>query len=150
VSYEYDANGNIRRSNASYYALDDQGAAASSATSQDLWYRYDALNRLVTDKGTVSGGALVRGSTGADLTYDAAGQRATMTTNAVSETYSYDSAWHLTQVNSGGVRRSAFGYDLMGRMTSQNDYDTNGTTVLFSRTVTVNDKSQITYEVDDT
>src|SRR5262249_43768397 len=132
------------------YALDAFGAAATTTTTQDFWYRYDTLNRVVTDKGSLTGGAVVRGATGVDLTYDAAGQRATLTSNSVSETYTYDNASRLTQVNSAGVRRSAFVYDLMGRLTSQNDYESNGTTVAFSRAITYNDKSQITYEVDDT
>src|SRR5262249_48546126 len=62
----------------------------------------------------------------------------------------YDNASHLTQLNSGGVRRSAFTYDTMGRMLTQNDYQSDGTTVAFSRAITWNGKSQTTYEVDDT
>lgn len=42
-----------------------------------------------------------------------------------------------------GVRRSSYSYDLMGRQTLQQDYQTNGTTVVFSRSASYNEKGQL-------
>ncbi|MFZ2032019.1 MAG: DUF6531 domain-containing protein, partial [Vitreimonas sp.] len=176
LAYEYDAKGNIRHEASTYRALDANGAAASTNTSNDYWYTYDALDRVVT-------------SPKATITYDAAGQRAeTVTyfsdsqlvndseththytvyfTNERDEFYTYDSGGRVTQINAvqgyydsdpGGsynapdpanaVRRSSFSYDALGRLSGQTDYLTNGTTVSFSRAITLNAKSQVTYEVD--
>jgi len=81
VAYEYDLNGNVRRVEADY--ADPLGG--STPKEQVLWYRYDAMNRFVTAKGLLSGargsGTIVRGEQGADLTYDAAGNRKTATTS---------------------------------------------------------------------
>ncbi|HYD86007.1 MAG TPA: LysM peptidoglycan-binding domain-containing protein [Vitreimonas sp.] len=121
LNYEYDANGNIRRSLASYRVVDSHGAFAANASTQDYWYRYDAMNRVVTQKGELVGTTIVRGEHGADFTYDAAGQRVSMYrtfedqymyndpevpgdhyqvpfTNEHVEYYIYDNGGRLTQV----------------------------------------------------
>lgn len=81
VIYEYDAVGNVRRTEATHRTLDAQGVVSSTDTSEDYWYRYDSMNRFVTTQGTFIGergsGYISRGLTGTDITYDAAGQRAT-------------------------------------------------------------------------
>jgi len=64
------------RLTASYYPLDANGAPVSTPWALDHWYRYDALHRVVVDKGTLSGSQIVLGTR---LTYDAAGQRVTST-----------------------------------------------------------------------
>ena len=82
VVYSYDAVGNIRRSVSTFVTLDPQGAVSGSS-SRDYWYRYDSMNRVVTDKGMLSGTAgasgtvIVRGTQGIgiDYLYDKAGQR---------------------------------------------------------------------------
>jgi YD repeat-containing protein len=74
TNYYYDANSNIRRSVASFNWLDQNGTAYYPG-SQDYWYRYDSMNRVVTAKGIQTGSGIVRGGQGLDLTYDAAGQR---------------------------------------------------------------------------
>jgi hypothetical protein len=56
----YDANGDIRRTQTSYRMLDANGAAAASATAADYWFAYDSMNRLVIDKGQLSGTAMQR------------------------------------------------------------------------------------------
>ncbi len=75
IAYSYDAVGNIRRSYAEYRGLTATGGATGYLVAQDNWYRYDAMNRVVTTKGQLSGGTIQRGDGGADLQYDAAGQR---------------------------------------------------------------------------
>ncbi|KRC81816.1 hypothetical protein ASE13_05495 [Sphingomonas sp. Root241] len=88
TNYYYDANSNIRRSVASFSLLDQNGAAYSAGT-QDYWYRYDSMNRVVTAKGIQTGSGIVRGGQGVDLLYDAAGQRtqALSTTTAWGQVY---------------------------------------------------------------
>ncbi len=75
IAYSYDAVGNIRRSYAQFRTLDATGAASSYVNEQDYWYRYDAMNRVVTAKGQLLAGTVQRGYYGSDLQYDAAGQR---------------------------------------------------------------------------
>lgn len=81
IAYEYDANGNVRRTTASYRTLDQAGTASSYATTTDYWFRYDSMNRLVTDRGVLRGGQIVRGesvygsSAGQDILYNLAGER---------------------------------------------------------------------------
>src|SRR5262249_52538398 len=90
LTYKYDAASNVRESSAVYHALDGQGIAATGTTSQDFWYTYDSLNRVLVAKGTLSAGAISRGSNGVLLTYDYAGQRASMQDASTTETYTYD------------------------------------------------------------
>ncbi|WP_109807729.1 RHS repeat protein [Sphingosinithalassobacter portus] len=84
VSYKYDANGNIRRTNATYTKLNQYGQA-DGTTTQDYWFRYDAMNRVVTANGTLSGTAgatgttIVRGVGGTDIAYHLDGQRSSVT-----------------------------------------------------------------------
>lgn len=150
ISYLYDANSNIRNSNATFKTVDQNGVASSGTTNQNYWYRYDALNRVVLQKGTLSGGAIVRGTGGVDLSYDYAGQRVQVINSAGTETYTYDLGGRLEQTNVGGVRRGVFSYDLMGRVTGQIDYEANGTTVAYSRSVTYNASNQVTTDTTNT
>ncbi|MBO9713324.1 LysM peptidoglycan-binding domain-containing protein [Sphingomonas sp.] len=89
TAYYYDANSNIRRSVATFRPLDQNGTAAPSAATQDYWYKFDLMNRVVTGKGILSGGAILRGTEGVDLMYNAAGERtrATSTTTAYGDVY---------------------------------------------------------------
>ena len=90
----YDANGNIRRTQASWRTIDQYGTPNPYGTNNyDYWYRYDSSNRLVTDMGTLSGTAGAVGTTiarginnsndpqsGRDIFYDANGQRVSVAT----------------------------------------------------------------------
>jgi YD repeat-containing protein len=90
LTREYDAVGNVRRATATYQKIAANQTlvtGANATETDDFWYRYDSMNRFVTVKGTLSGVAGAVGTTvvrgtgpeGVDLTYDAAGQRATAT-----------------------------------------------------------------------
>ncbi len=163
ITYYYDANSNIRRSNSSFHTLDQNGAAYSTATTQDYWYRFDLMNRVVTAKGVQSGSTIVRGTLGADYSYDAAGQRKTVTTTIGSAThredYGYDSDGHLLTVRiadngtatppATGALKASYTYDSQGRQTRQLDYLTDGdssSTAAYDRQVTYNAKGQIDSE----
>lgn len=77
ITYAYDAVGNIRRMRSVYTS-----AAGATGQVQDYWYKYDSMNRFVTTKGSfdTASNAIVRGAEGVEITYDAAGNRATATT----------------------------------------------------------------------
>ncbi|WHU04984.1 LysM peptidoglycan-binding domain-containing protein [Sphingomonas sp. NIBR02145] len=119
ITYSYDANGNVRRSYATYYVLDQNGGA-SYQTTQDYWYRYDSMNRVVTSKGQQSGG-VVRGYQGVDLAYNAAGERvqSTRTVTAYGQVY-----WEYYDPNMyGGWGGYNYGYqDVPYEADSREDY----------------------------
>ncbi len=138
LDYKYDENGNIRRSQASFYSLDQNGNATAPAT-QDYWYRYDALNRVTTAKGQLSGGQIVTGYTGVGYQYDLAGQRVASSrtigaTAWVQDPYGddreYGSGSGMTTVYYDAEQRETYGYDVDGRLTSvriaTQGYDDNG------------------------
>ena len=75
TTYEYDLVGNIRHTHSVQAMLDVQGANIY-APQVDYWYRYDAMNRVTTDKGFLSGSVIYGGTA---YTYDSAGRRATAT-----------------------------------------------------------------------
>ena len=93
IQYEYDAVGNVRRTFAQYRALDGTGAASATVSEQDHWYRYDAMNRVVTAKGMVWQGHIYRGYNGTEYAYDHAGQRV-RTTRTVQAYASLVNPWY--------------------------------------------------------
>ncbi|MFM2409439.1 MAG: hypothetical protein RL481_267, partial [Pseudomonadota bacterium] len=169
----YDAAGNIRRTLANFYSLDANGNA-SAASTKDYWFRYDSLNRVVTNQGKLENGVIVRGagsygvSAGQDILYDASGQRAavisstlsyyggyygyggTATTTDTRENYYYDAAGRLSSTyvapdaTSTGTIRTSISYDLMGRMSGQTDYEAG--VAVYNRTAYYNSKGQLYYD----
>jgi len=161
INFEYDANGNTRRRDALYRALDAAGNIASTDSEQDNWYKYDSMNRFVTTKGVFTGsrgsGTISRGADGTDLSYDAAGNRATATTTmndgtVRQEQYVYTADGFLAAANvsmNGGSANplAAYGLDVMGRTTSYMEYNGSGTNT-YTRTASYDQISQVTH--DDT
>lgn len=165
TTYQYDAQGNIRHTSSSFYEITALGVPGSSPVTRDKWYRFDALNRVVTSEGvfqgTLGSGSIVRGSQGMDVYYDDAGQRAfslrTDTSSVITrEDYTYDLDGRLIEVAIGnnastpGVVRARYKYDLLGRLEWQKDYSSGGyqgsessTNLVFHRTSTWNAKGQI-------
>lgn len=203
--YYYDAVGNIRQTISTHDVLNSQGGIATADVVDTYWFRYDSMNRLIVDKGVLSGAVgavgttITRANNSAGITnsheiqYDAAGQRTHVIrtqytagtwdfqfgyipgfSQEVREHYTYQGDGALTEIRttigaaawetvpftpptsvpaaaaSGGTLASSFTYDLMGRQTGQSDYDTNGTTVVNSRTSTFNKIGQLTYEATST
>ena len=171
-SFEYDAQGNIRKTTSSFYTLNSAGEKSAAQTVKTSWYLYDALNRVTTAEGQLTNGQIVRGTTGTDLAYDAAGQRVysikdtvsyfydkntgttTTTTTANRENFTYNTAGQVTQVRTtstidgtmpaaGGTLRAALVYDLLGRQTRQYDYNAAGTAAVFDSAKTYNAKGQL-------
>ena len=126
-SFEYDANGNIRRSRSVFRKLDAQGNASTVNSVDDHWYRYDSLNRVVTSKGVLSGGTVQRGTKGTDIFYDNAGQRV-YTLQSFQDTYTYvdyedfefeyyGGGPSTVTINFTNTRREDYVYDSAGRVT---------------------------------
>ncbi|WP_432200672.1 putative toxin [Erythrobacter sp. W53] len=81
MTWRYDANGNIRRANATYRSiLSDQSTSTINST-QDNWYRYDSMNRVVTSQGVLANNRVVRSTQGRDILYNRAGQRTRVLSN---------------------------------------------------------------------
>ncbi|OSZ68873.1 hypothetical protein CAP40_10145, partial [Sphingomonas sp. IBVSS2] len=142
IAYSYDANGNVRRTYATYYVLDQNGNPWYQS-NQDYWYRYDAMNRVVTSKGQLSGSSIVRGTQGIDLAYNVAGERVQSTRNVMTEgmvSYmQYDpnaaGGWgDWVSVNAmvpyEAERREDYAYDADGRLSAvylaESGYSDNG------------------------
>ncbi len=75
LTYTYDAQGNRTRTVSTYF--DHQ----QIQRTQDLWYKYDAMNRVLVSQGANVGNAVATTTAqGISLTYDLAGQRSSATT----------------------------------------------------------------------
>lgn len=82
ASYHYDGVGNRTRIKTSYYEGD---SVQGTQKTQDLWYKYDSMNRVVVSQGrnfagTVDADLSATTAQGTRLTYDEAGQRKSATT----------------------------------------------------------------------
>ena len=93
ISWEYDLSSNIRRMKSVFRYMDAQGVVATTDTTQESWYKSDAMNRFVPTKGmliwTNASGVMVTGdaargladagvnryATGTDIVYNLSGQR---------------------------------------------------------------------------
>lgn len=80
LRYRYDANGNVRSTEAVYQQFNGDGSIGWD--QRTYWNRYDSMNRVVLDKGELVNGRIVRGANGISYEYDAAGQRAVQTKQA--------------------------------------------------------------------
>jgi YD repeat-containing protein len=129
--WTYDLVGNVRSIATTYLPMQADGSLSATTTGQTWWYRYDAMNRLVTTKGSFVGslgsGSIVRGGAGTDITYNGAGQRATAQTGyGAQEVYSYTAQGLVTTVTIGGVTRATTSYDALGRVDGYAEYDGSG------------------------
>ena len=154
IDYEYDRVGNLVHMDAEYDPIGD-----GDPGSQEYWYKYDALNRLMTTKGTLDTDdvTIVRGVEGTDITYDLAGRRkqafTTVGFTTHQEDYLYSHDGYLTTVKmkdgSGDLMvRAENEYDLMGRLEKATEYKNDGSTSapgtkLYEREIDYDAKSQI-------
>ena len=112
VNYRYDEVGNRINVNAvhNYYLDTDNGTNIQLAVpvTQDFWYAYDEVNRFTTTMGERTGGAVVKGTSGYDITYFHDGNRASSTkaydgtsnvfaNKEIQQTYSYNADGYLTE-----------------------------------------------------
>ncbi|KTE42969.1 MULTISPECIES: DUF6531 domain-containing protein [unclassified Sphingopyxis] len=126
----YDANGNIRATLSLYREIDAYGTAATTDTSKNYWFLYDTMNRVVRDRGTLSGTAgavgttIVRGTDGTDYLYNDSGDRV----SSISTRPVWETVWHshpqpgepdagfYTWEQVDGVSQETFTYDASGRL----------------------------------
>jgi YD repeat-containing protein len=92
VTYSYDLADNRTRIQATY------AANGYALNNQDLWYRYDAMNRVTISQGANEGGFVRIGTAGTELTYDARGSRASALTGGQRSNYVYDGVGRLVQI----------------------------------------------------
>ncbi|MEO8137352.1 MAG: LysM peptidoglycan-binding domain-containing protein, partial [Betaproteobacteria bacterium] len=147
ITYKYDAVGNRRNVRSEY-----QDGVGGNLQLQDYWYKYDGQNRFVLTMGTLSGGVISRGATGVDITYDAAGNRATATYgyDNHSEAYTYTADGYLEDTYQAGVRRSSRTADAMGRVTQYTEFAANGSSATLSRSATYDNDNRVTGDTTDT
>jgi YD repeat-containing protein len=91
VNTEYDLAGNVRRVQSTYPNL---AYPQYGSVPDDKWYRYDSMNRMVLADGTLSNGQIVRTWGASEITYDAAGRRATQTKDAALTGYATTWVWY--------------------------------------------------------
>ncbi|ARR56354.1 hypothetical protein HY78_24295 [Rhizorhabdus wittichii DC-6] len=130
ITNTYDAAGNVRSTVSTHAVLNLNGAVAST-TTDTYWYRYDSMNRLVTDRGVLSGAAgaggttIVRASTSSygsvtpsnDYVYDLTGQRtAAIRTDYMPGSYSYYFGIYIPGYYQES--REMYDYDGAGRITA--------------------------------
>lgn len=117
ITYAYDAVGNIRRSNANYRPVNPDGTVPTSASVQDNWFRYDTMNRLVMDRGMLSGGVIVRNAFDSNsklIAYDKAGRRTDVQSlEYIPGAYIYEFGWFPGMSNE---QREIYSYDAAGRL----------------------------------
>ncbi len=134
AGYDYDANGNIRHVHSETPTIDASGNYTTAKTIKDHWFAYDTMNRVVVERGMLSGGVISAGTTGMAFTYFTDGLRQSEQHGAgAAQTYTYDGAGRLQEIKVGGTRRSVLAYDAMGRIDTQSDYEADGVTVAYSR-----------------
>ncbi|WP_229008360.1 LysM peptidoglycan-binding domain-containing protein [Methylophilus sp. Leaf408] len=155
INYEYDAVGNRRMVKSEYY----DGVTGSKQT-QEYWYKYDSMNRFLISMGTFTGtrgsGSIGLGVTGTmsspnqntavSISYNQAGQRkqALYASNNGTESYTYTNDGYLTDVKINNVLRSSRTNDGLGRVTTYNEYATNGTTVNYTKTTSYDKDNRVT------
>ncbi|MDQ8021661.1 MAG: LysM peptidoglycan-binding domain-containing protein [Moraxellaceae bacterium] len=122
LRYSYDAQGNRTRIHSTYF--DHQQAQQT----QDLWYAYDAMNRVVVSQGVNDNGTIKIGTTqGISLGYDSMGQRRTMQTYGSQrivyeniQTEEYDGSWsgYGHYKHEAGLYDERYTYDGLGRLST--------------------------------
>jgi len=74
VNYSYDAAGNRTHIVSEYF--DHSGYGLGNRETQDLWYTYDAMNRVLVSQGVLTGSDVdISAAQGTELAYDLKGQR---------------------------------------------------------------------------
>lgn len=153
---QYDANGNVRRRLANFVNVSANGDPGG-AGQKDYWYKYDSMNRFVTTMGTLSDGQITRGQDGFDITYDAAGNRATSTdtlddgTTSNQEIYTYTADGFLARADRSlngatATKIAEYQLDTLGRATIYKEFVqvSGNTTQIYQRTAAYDQLSQVT------
>jgi YD repeat-containing protein len=135
---------------------------AWNTVDTDLWYAYDNMNRMAISRGALSGSTV---SGGVKFTYDEVGNKKTRaengyvytmgsggkmnrTTGLSTDTYTYDGANRITDVNKDGTVIEHYDYDKGSRQTTAvtRTVDVNSGSFLVTRTQSMyyNNDSRLT------
>jgi YD repeat-containing protein len=158
INWQYDLNSNVRHRSTTYLGISATGTLATTSSSEDDWYLYDAMNRMTLSRGTLSGSTIGIGSTGTALTYNFDGTRATsVDASSAMDYYSYTADGYLSSATTGNfagltgaVSVATYVYDAMGRQTSSAEYNTSGTNVYSRSAVYDGDGNVTSDQVNDT
>lgn len=118
VEYSYDAAGNRTRIHATYFDPQRQ------QRTQDLWYTYDEMNRVLISQGVNTAWQIDIGTgQGIELTYNVGGQRITSRTYRPTISHVSDYDWTNQTIYDqwsmgSGLSTEAYGYDGLGRLIS--------------------------------
>ena len=140
-AWTHDAVGNIRSAITTYRKMNNNGTLSAATQPQNYWYLYDSMNRMVTAKGSFTGtagtGSIASGTSGVDITYNAAGERATSQEgSAAPETYTYNADGQLTKTKIGNIARAETVYDALGRVTYHVERNASNTLVHERKSIT--------------
>jgi YD repeat-containing protein len=118
VDYSYDAAGNRTHISAQYF--NHNGTTPTNEQSQDLWYTYDEMNRVLVTQGVFSGGVIdVTAVQGSQLTYNLRGERVSAYTGGEHMEYREEIQQEqdiITYSKVDGLFTETYGYDGLGRL----------------------------------
>ncbi|MEO0560496.1 MAG: hypothetical protein AAF125_00175, partial [Chloroflexota bacterium] len=126
-THSYDANGNIRRTQSSFFELNEHGNPLGSAKESDHWFRFDSMNRVVLKNGDLVGATIERAG-GQEFHYNQAGERVASFTSFDGVTQGVDPNfdWYDYGYQGGeidyvdvyytGTRREGYSYDAAGNL----------------------------------
>ena len=125
VTYTYDGAGNRTSISASYY--NHTGYLISDLQSQNLWYTYDAMNRVLVSQGVNTNGSIgIDASQGIELGYDLKGQRTSARTYGayIGISQTTDFVGNVTSTSyqkATGFYTEHYGYDGLGSLLSTDE-----------------------------
>ena len=167
-SHDYDANGNIRRTQESFYTLNSTGGQGW-LQSGDKWFRFDSMNRVVVQNGERTGGVIRGGTSGLEFSYNIAGERVEQFQTETRYRQEVDpdfdwASWGYEGSNPDEIDyidvpydvtiRESYAYNTSGQLTEiwVDEYESNGATAgvpeLTVSDVTVNEGGSTTFTIE--
>ena len=119
VNYSYDAAGNRTHIAAEYF--NHNGYSTSDKQSQDLWYTYDEMNRVLVTQGVYSNNIIdITAAQGSQLTYNLRGDRISARTGGeyikLREEFDLEFGTLIEYTKQQGLFTERYGYDGLGRL----------------------------------
>jgi len=125
VTYTYDGAGNRTSISASYY--NHTGYLVSDLQTQNLWYTYDTMNRVLVSQGVNTNGSIgIDATQGIELGYDVKGQRTSARTYGeyigISQTTDFlGNVTSTSYQKATGFYTERYGYDGLGSLLSTDE-----------------------------
>ena len=144
VNYDYDAVGNIRHTNV------DANYAKHPHVHHEDYFRYDANNRMIVNKGQLQNGQiLMTASQGSELGYDESGNinTARKYENGTLQNYAYryNTANLLELIKKNGIDFQTKTYDKAGNVEKENLYNSVGR--ITQKNVMIYEKGRLTGQI---